>query len=136
MIPHPGPKSSMILGVADQVPQRDLGLLGDDSIPEGPQSVQSMGNPISISTNRGFTTRFLERGAGPKIASVNVVPECRPELVEYPAAPLDFASLAVGVGQDEYPSSAGAITNGNFDRSRPVTNLAQSCSHSCNVKAG
>ena len=39
-------------------------------------------------------------------ASVSVVPECRPDLVEYPAAPLDFASLAVAVGHNEHPPPA------------------------------
>lgn len=37
------------------------------------------------------------------IASVSVVPECRPLSVEYPAAPELFASVLVAVGQDEEP---------------------------------
>jgi hypothetical protein len=39
-------------------------------------------------------------------ASVNVVPECRPLAVEYPAAPLAFASVAVAVGHNEDPISS------------------------------
>ena len=34
-------------------------------------------------------------------ASVNVVPECRPLSVEYPAAPLERESSRVGVGQPD-----------------------------------
>lgn len=39
------------------------------------------------------------------IASVNVVPECLPLSVEYPAAPEAFESPAVAVGQHEQPLS-------------------------------
>lgn len=37
------------------------------------------------------------------IASVSVVPECLPLSVEYAAAPEDFESMLVAVGQDEEP---------------------------------
>ena len=96
-----------------------LVLLGSSS---GGESVSSHveGKPMSVRTHAGFSRPPVAPGialgvekSGPRCpttASVSVVPECRPLSVEYPAAPLAFASVAVAVGQSDRPSSSATTS--------------------------
>jgi len=70
-------------------------------------SVSSLASPLFQSRAEGV--------AHSRIASVSVVPACRPLSVEYPAAPEDFASVVVAVGQEE--DAVAAVRRSHVGRS-------------------
>jgi hypothetical protein len=87
-------------------PERELGLLRDDSVSAEAQTVHAMGQPISASTNCGFRTRpplevdeptgGIVRTWRPRSAFTSMLPSSTPASH---AAPVSFQSRTVGVAQ-------------------------------------